>query len=386
MFAFLLLLGLLRFVLTDPTHLTQTSVIPLVIALAVVYLFGTVQESRRPAGGPRPLPTALVYGWLAIVTVLWCALVAVTIDFVWLLFPLVLLFLQVLPRIAGLVAALALWAIAAFVPVVLHPETWSVGSAVGPAIGTILAVAIYHTYRTLNLEVAHHRAVAQDLQATRAELAAFEHQSGQLEERERLSREIHDTVAQGLSSILLVARASRGSLGRGDYDAVATQLDTIEEQAADNLSEARHFVQDLASSPIEESLPVGLRRIIGRISARQTALNSPLELSLELSEHVDYLLPEPLCQVILRAAQEALANVVRHSGATRAVVTLAVWDNEISLDVVDDGCGFDGHHGYGLAGLATRVESVGGGLVIETSPGHGTALAVRIPLIYQEKN
>ncbi|WP_460490799.1 sensor histidine kinase, partial [Corynebacterium nasicanis] len=241
LFAFLLVLGLALFLAAEPGAATGTPVLPLTVALALIYVLGTVWEHSVETP-----PRGVVWWWLAVVTLLWHALVAVSITFVWLLFPLVLLFLHLLPRTLGVVAAALLWGIAAFVPAALHPGEWTVGSAVGPFIGTVLAVAIYWTYLALHREAAHHRAVAEDLRATQEELAASEHQAGRLEERERLSREIHDTVAQGLSSIVLLSRAVRGSLEQGDAAAALRQVGTIEEQAADSLDEARRFVRDLA--------------------------------------------------------------------------------------------------------------------------------------------
>lgn len=380
LFAFLLALGVGLFLWEDPARATTTPALPLTVALALVYVVGTVWE--HSVSTP---PRAVVWWWLAVVTLLWYALVAVSITFVWLLFPLVLLFLHLLPRTVGVVAAAVLWGIAAFVPAKLHPGEWTAGSAVGPLIGTVLAVAIYWTYTALHREAAHHRAVADDLRATQEELAASEHQAGRLEERERLSREIHDTVAQGLSSIVLVSRAVRGSLERGDMEAALRQVRTIEDQASDSLGEARRFVRDLAAPG--EPVPVSVRHLIQRTLARQEALGEPLSIELQLSGDTDRELPEPVARAVTRAAGELLANVVKHAGATRAVVTYAVWDTEVTLDVIDDGCGFTGGHGYGLRGLESRVAAVGGELLIESDgPGEGTAATVHIPLTSEKES
>ncbi|AJK70018.1 sensor histidine kinase [Corynebacterium marinum] len=366
-FALLLLLGLFRYAAADPARLGDSPALPLVAALAGTYLVGTVRSPARFAPA-----------WLAVVVVLWCGLVAVSAHFVWVLFPLALLALQVLPRWAGLTSVAVLWAIAAFVPLLLHPEGWSTGSALGPAIGTVVAVAIFFVYRTLHSEAARHRRVAQQLRATRAELAATEHEAGRMEERERLSREIHDTVAQGLSSILLVSRAAQASLSRGDAATAGEQLGTIGEVAAENLAEARRFVRDLASPALGESVPDALRGVIDRVRARQGALGEPVEISLQLAGDTGRALPEPVARVIVRAAQEALTNVVRHARAGMAVVTFAVWEDTVTLDVVDDGEGFDGEYGYGLRGLEARVAAVHGDLDVLT--GDGTTVVVSIPL------
>lgn len=378
MFTFLLTFGLFRFVDDDSSHLTGTPVLPLVLGLAAVYFLGTLWENAYATGKTLISPARFAPWWLALITLLWHGLVALSISFVWLLFPLVLLFCHLLPRVPGLIAAVILWGIAAFVPGYLHPTQWAAGSIIGPAIGTVLAVVIYYSYRALHREADHHRAIAEQLKATQEELIAAEHQAGRLEERERLSREIHDTVAQGLSSILLVARAAQRSLARGDHDTTTGQLATIEEVAADNLAEARRFVRDLASPAADTALPHALQQVINKTVARQRALGDGLVIKLNLLGNTAQVLPEPVSTTIVRAAQEALANVVRHAHASVVVVTLQVWDSVIALDVVDDGRSFDGEYGYGLRGLQARVASLGGDLVIET--GEGTALAVRIPL------
>ncbi|MGD7002605.1 sensor histidine kinase [Corynebacterium halotolerans] len=383
-FAFLLGFGLLRFLLQDPERAHRTPVLPLVCALALVYLAGTVWEDRYARGRTRADPARGAWWWLGAVTLLWIGLVAHTQDFVWLLFPLIFLFLHLLPRVVGPVAVLALWAVAAFVPAWLHPESWGVAAAVGPAIGAVFAVATYYTYRALHAEVQHHRRIAAQLRATRQELAVSEHQAGRLEERERLSREIHDTVAQGLSSIVLVSRAADQSLRRGDTAGAARQLATIREAAVDNLAEARRFVRDLAAPALETDLPAALREVIRRVDTRQDSLGQPLAISLQLAGDVHRDLPEPISTAVVRVCQEALANVVKHAAADAAVVTLAVWDLELTLDVFDDGRGFDPDHtppdSYGLRGLSRRLDSLGGTLTVESEPGEGTVLAVQIPL------
>lgn len=384
MFAFLLGFGLLRYLAGDLGRAHTTPVLPLACTLAVVYFLGTVWEDRFARGRTSLNPSRGAPWWLAAVTALWIGLVLYSQDFVWLLFPLVFLFLYLLPRIMGLVAVMVLWVVAAFGAALLHPGDWKVASAIGPLIGVAFAVAAYYTYRALHTEARHHQQVAEQLRTTREELALSEHQAGRLEERERLSREIHDTVAQGLSSILLVSRAAGNSLRQGDTAATFQQLKTIEEAAGDNLMEARRFVRNLAAPSMGTDLPTALRGAIRRVENRQQALGRPLVISLQLAGDVHRELPETIATAVIRVCQEALTNVVKHAAADTVVVTLAVWDLELTLDIFDDGIGFDpvtiSAGSYGLRGLSRRLAALNGSLAIESEPGEGTVLAVQIPL------
>lgn len=384
MFAFLLAFGLLRYLADDRVRVHTTPVLPLACTLAVVYLLGTLWEGRFARGHTSLNPLSSAPWWLVAVTVLWIGLVFYSPDFVWLLFPLVFLFLHLLSRGIGLMAVVVLWAVAAFGPALLHPGGWGISAVIGPLIGAAFAVAAYYTYRALHSEARHHQQVAEQLRTTREELALSEHQAGRLEERERLSREIHDTVAQGLSSILLVSRAAANSLRQGDTAATFQQLETIEGAAGDNLAEARRFVRDLAAPSLAADLPTALREVIRRVEDRQQALGQSPLISLQLAGDVHRELPETVATAVVRACQEALTNVVKHAAADTVVVTLAVWDLELTLDVFDDGTGFDpaavGTNSYGLQGLYRRLAALSGHLTIESEPGEGTVLAIQIPL------
>ena len=230
MFGFLLVFGVLR---AWADSRLDARVLGLSVALAVVYAAFAAYSARRRVS---PVPTTL---WLAALCILWIGLMVHAQDFMWLEFPLVFVFVHALPFWPGLMASGVLWAIAAFIPAWLHPQFWTAAAAIGPFIGTCFAVAVYHSARKIQAEATHHAAVAKQLQETQEELAASEHQAGRLEERERLSREIHDTVAQGLSSIVLLSRAAKNTTDPAETTA---QLELIEKVARDNLAEALSLI------------------------------------------------------------------------------------------------------------------------------------------------
>ncbi|MDK8800065.1 sensor histidine kinase [Corynebacterium coyleae] len=344
---------------------------------AAAYLAGTVWHYEG-----RAYPGWAPYAWLGVVAALWVGLVQVSADFVWLEFPLVMLACVILPRWWELLAAagllcVSLWAVAgpSVGPGVGSGAGGNIGAVVGPSIGTVLAVFIVHAYRALRAEADHYKQMADDLRSAQRERAAAEHAAGVAQERARLAREVHDTMAQGLSSIVLLGRALDKQLGD---DAPAREtLDVIRSTAADNLAEARRFVKinsadtvSVEDKPQRVALPVRLERLARAASDRQRALGEPLEVQVNAVD-----LPEPAASVAERMVREGLSNIVRHAGASKAVITVDKLGATATIDVFDNGRGISGKEGYGLKGLRARVEEIGGELSVE-----GNVLAATLPV------
>lgn len=213
-----------------------------------------------------------------------------------------------------------------------------------------------------------------------AQLLVQAREAGVLDERQRMAREIHDTLAQGLVGIITQLEAAAQAVPtdpewRRHADA-AVQL------ARDSLAEARRSVKALQPEPLEhEPLPDALATVTGRWQAL-----TGIEASVTTTGRRHPTRPD-IEQTLLRTLQEALANVAKHSGATRVAVTLSYMDDLVSLDVRDDGVGFvprradrrDG--GFGLTAMRQRVEGLAGAVEIESEPGAGTTVAACIPLI-----
>jgi signal transduction histidine kinase len=229
------------------------------------------------------------------------------------------------------------------------------------------------------LEQSRQRAeLIRELERTRAELAELHHAQGMAAERERLAREVHDTLAQGYTSIVVLAQTVAASLPPG---APAEKLALIEEVARENLAEARAMVA--AFSPValdSATLVEALERLVDRFG-RETGLVTRLDTSalgdadLSRGEEV----------VLLRGAQEALANVRRHASATAVVLRISSVGTgsgrQVSVHVEDDGVGFDplSAAGVGLSGLRDRAREVGGAVDVVSAPGEGTRVTVRVP-------
>jgi signal transduction histidine kinase len=340
------------------------------VLLGLVYAVGGLARvrSRRAAS----------WAWLAAVTLLWVALSAIDPAAGYVAFPLFLLYLHLLPVRWSLPAVVALTAV-----VVAAQSTTPGGltsaKVIGPSVGAIVAVLTAYGYSALYRESRTRQRLIDDLVRTRDELAATQREAGRLAERQRLAREIHDTLAQGLSSIVLLARSAETALPPG-AGAARGRIREIGATASENLAEARRFVAGLTPPALQDTtLPEALRRV--------AAGCGPVP---EVAFHLDgdpYPLPIEAEVALLRLTQEALANVQRHAGAARAAVTLSYLDDQVTLDVYDDGRGFDpdaapvrGGARFGLHGMRERIAELGGDLAIESAPGEGTAVAVALPL------
>jgi two-component system NarL family sensor kinase len=213
----------------------------------------------------------------------------------------------------------------------------------------------------------------------RARLFARSAQLGAAEERNRLAREIHDTLAQGLSAIALQLETADALLEAGaDPQAAALAVRRALGLTRTNLEEARRSVLDLRAAPLQDrSLAEALSTLVEQ--AAQKGLQVAFE---EAGGHRP--LPVRVEVGLFRIAQEALANVVRHAAAGHATLRLLTTPEEIQLTVEDDGQGFDVDRvpgdRYGLVGLNERARLLGGRVELESSPGEGTRVRVLVPL------
>ncbi|WP_329252138.1 sensor histidine kinase [Actinoallomurus sp. NBC_01490] len=213
-------------------------------------------------------------------------------------------------------------------------------------------------------------------------LVAQARETGIMDERQRMAREIHDTLAQGLTGIITQLQAAeQAEDDTADWRRHVTAATRL---ARESLTEARRSVHALRPEPLETArLSEALTGVAGRWSALHglavevttTGTARPMEREVEVA--------------LLRTAQEALANVARHARATRVGVTLSYMENEVALDVRDDGCGFDpakmtGERtetggGFGLVAMRQRIEGLSGTLQVESEPGAGTGISACVP-------
>ena len=364
LFAALLALVAVRVVVVqDDTVWAESGLAAL---FAVLYVLGARVATVR--GRHRALVGAL---WIAALTTVWVALLVLVPEAAYLVFPLFFLYLHVLPRIVGPVAVVVATAIS-IVALGVHGG-FTVGGVIGPLVGAGVALLIGLGYRALAREAVEREALVAELLATRDLLAATERQQGVLTERARLAREIHDTVAQGLSSIQMLLHAAEAADGeRPGIDHIRLARST----AADGLADTRRFIRELAPP----SLDAGLAAALGRLSQQWRRDGLRIEVSVPTGG-AD--LTMDVQTALLRIAQGAVANVAQHAGATTVDIVLTLSPTEATLVVHDDGVGFDRDRvgldtatsdSFGLRAMAERVEQLGGGLTVDSAPGRGTTV------------
>lgn len=373
--AFFLLLGgaLARFLLRHPGEPRTPWIIALCVVLALLHLMGPkAGDDSSPRLARRPAV------WLAPVTVVWMVLVVLAPSFAWCAVPLFYTGLRTLPPRAALalVTVLTVFVVAAQVQLA---GRFDPNLVLAPPAVAALATAVFlqgerHTARQ--------RALIDDLIRTRRQLAASERRAGTLAERHRLSIEIHDTLAQGLSSQQMLLQAA-DRVWDTEPAKARTHVRTAASVAAHNLAEARRFVHDLAPADLTDG---GLEQALRTLAARESGPHLTVRVHTDDGSRLPHL-PDRVQSALLRIAQGALANVREHAGAHSAALTLTVLDDTAVLDISDDGHGFDPDtlphtpgRGHGLPAMRARLRALGGTLTVESTPGEGTVLSAAVPL------
>ncbi|MFG1644942.1 sensor histidine kinase [Amycolatopsis sp. NPDC049252] len=202
-------------------------------------------------------------------------------------------------------------------------------------------------------------------------------EAGMLDERQRLAQEIHDTLAQGFTGIITQLEAA--SLAKDDPAEWQRHLDSAAALARENLTAARRSVHALHPEPLDTATLLDALTDVARrwgertgVPATVTVTGDPARLHPEIEA------------TILRITQESLSNVDKHAAASRVGVTLSYMTDEVTLDVRDDGAGFElaaADGGFGLPGMRRRVRRLAGTLHVESEPGAGTAISVALPAV-----
>ena len=242
------------------------------------------------------------------------------------------------------------------------------------AIGTAFAVLIGVWIIRVVSQNAERAELIASLEASQAEVARLSHETGVAAERERLAGEIHDTLAQGFTSIVTLVQATESELGRSEAQ-VRRHLDLMLRTARENLAESRALVAALAPASLTES---SLTDALSRQAARLAEEGVPTTFDVMGARRP---LPTGIDVVLLRTLQESLSNIRKHARASTVEVVLSYQDTAVVLLVTDNGVGFDVSSvtdGFGLRGMRSRVDQVGGTLSVTSEPGVGTTVELEV--------
>jgi len=247
-----------------------------------------------------------------------------------------------------------------------HPSAVAAAVAVGVA-GTGFAIFFNGWVSRIIGQSAERAEIIDQLEATRAELADAQHKAGRLAERQRLAADIHDTLAQGFASIVMLVQAAQADLDGGQPRQAARHLDLAARTARENLAEARALVAGLTPAQLDGgTLPDALRRL-----CEAPGLDAAAVATAFVMTGTPRPLPMATEVVLLRVCQEGLSNIRKHARAQSATVRLGYDPGAVRLEVSDDGTGFDPASvsgGFGLGGMRARVAEAGGTLTVDSAP------------------
>lgn len=359
-FAVLMVTALIRYVLWhDPSENLWIMVLAGVVC--ALYLVTALLANREHTRSP----------WVIVLVATSSILVLLAPSFAWCSFGLFFLCRKALQGIAGYLAG-GLTILAAALSWFIFSGGTDVVMLLGPlAIGAMLTVV----FDQMEQDAAEQRRLNEEISSAQLKLAASERHAGIIAERERVAREIHDTVTQSLaSSLLLLEAAHRKWPGQNAQDEVRQASDLIR----NNLSETRRLVHDLASPAADTGpLPQVLRDAAGAYlpHVQLHVVGTAREVSPEVRH------------ALLRVVQSAAANVKLHAMAEQTTVTIGFLQDTVTLDIHDNGQGFDPEQtnapsesgGYGLRAMKQRVEQLGGEFSVESTTGTGTIVAAQFP-------
>lgn len=245
-------------------------------------------------------------------------------------------------------------------------------------IPTVIFIGMYVTMYLRQAEAREKaQALASELEAANQQLTEYSARVEDLtiaNERQRMARELHDTLSQGLAGVILQLEAADAHLTHNHYDKAQSIIGNAMEQARITLADARRAIDDLRQSSLDD-LDSALRLEISRFT---NATGISIHFHSDQTPH----LPDPVKETLVRAVAEALTNIANHAQARNVAVNVQSKDKSLSVMIQDDGVGFDaseippGH--YGLLGIRERVRLVNGSFEIQND--HGTTLKIEIPL------
>lgn len=386
----LLAIPVLESTVAAAPHTSSVAIFSLVTL--VVMLAGGVWLMH--AGDIRAEP-ATVFSWrplvyVAVLASAWAMVIAETPHATYFLFALIGIAQWLLPERTGAFVTLGLTVFTIAGQVFHHGA--STGTIVGPLLIAVLMLAFMHMYGAMRFEALQKNAVIAELRDAQGQLVESEREKARITERERLGRDLHDTTAQSLSSVILRLGLAEEALDAGESAGALDHVRSASDATSEALSELRSAITHLTP---HESVPARLETALARVvdTARSRVVTFPGEAAPVIECHVSHDLPEldmTTATSLVRIVQSSLANALDHARASRIEVRAYADDGELHVDIEDDGRGFDVDEallgprrdsgGYGLSFVVKRSRELGGNAAIIASPGDGTLVSVAIPV------
>ncbi|MGB7342379.1 MAG: sensor histidine kinase [Phototrophicaceae bacterium] len=369
------------FTLRDETLIDSVFTVGILTLLMVVWHGIGMALAYRNLVSWEKNPTARFIVLLGDI-VLWFILVTISPTFYIILFGLFIQVFRHLPLRYATITALILTGLMIFEQMmdsgeilsITNPNSWLF------AIGGIGSILVGIWISAIIDQSTQRRELIDRLEEAQSELADAKRREGILEERQRLAREIHDTLAQGFTSIVMHLEAAEQALP-DDLNVLQKHLNQARSTARGSLDQARRVVQDLRPDLLDgKSLQDAIQRTAQRWQA-ETDISVSVQITGEETSS-----PSVIDVTLLRAMQEALNNVRKHAQATEVRVTLSYMSDMIMLDIQDNGVGLDGAEpsrfsgGYGIQAMRERVAQCGGTVILESDLGEGTTVTVSVPL------
>jgi signal transduction histidine kinase len=242
-------------------------------------------------------------------------------------------------------------------------------------LGLVFILTIIGTFiSSIIIQSTDRQRLIDDLTRSRANLMKVEREAGRLTERQRLARDIHDTLAQHFTSIIMHLAATKYS----NPESVQSEVRQAEEAARQGLAEIRRIVWDMQPEQIEKA---SLVEAVEELAARWSAENNVL-VKMNVTG-TPRSLPSSAETALLRISQEAMHNISKYAQAKNVNITFSFMEDMFAMDIADDGLGFEPSkikNGFGMKTMRDRAEELSGTLTIESEQGVGTAIAVSIPI------
>ena len=366
----LLILNIIFVYNSDPRIINFSFFLVLSALLGLWYIPFVNISTLRIWENPKRGTLYLVPGWA-----IWAGLISLTADSLLLIgifFPLV--FSRFPIRWATgitIFQTLGLY----FLYIMLYPtEHWFLILMIILSLLTFLTI-IGAFISSIIIQSTDRQRLIDDLTRSRANLMKAEREAGRLTERQRLARDIHDTLAQHFTSIVMHLSAAKYS----NPESVQSEVQQAEDAAREGLDEIRRIVWDMRPEQIEKASFV---EAVEELAARWSAENSVL-VKMKVTG-TPRSLPASAETALLRISQEAMHNITKHAQAKNVNITFSFMEDVFVMDIADDGLGFDlskASDGFGLKTMRDRIEELSGIFTIESEQGRGTAIAVSLPIM-----